>query len=95
MNIIVLSQVSQVRRKAEDVMQDFNYNLEKARNKVKQCTCCGYYFQIEDGAGEFDHKDKTHFDICNDCIDLLKAGVDFSEIPYVNDELEDFVDEEE
>lgn len=94
--ILINPDKSEVIWSAADLMIEYDDNIDKIESYCyAKCRCCGYYHHREHGAGEIELNGKTYHQICNDCIDLLKSGIDEDDIPYNEECLEDYKEDEE
>lgn len=71
-------------------MEERYHSIEELSNdnRFKQCSVCGFFYEIEDGFGELSVDGEYFEDVCPDCGDLLQSNLGVK-IPYF-DEMDRF-----
>lgn len=83
-----------VRRTAVYVMEQCGYSIEKAREIYKKCGCCGFYHYHTESTDTIKVEDIEYYDICKNCIEEMKLGRKFEEIPFNREWIDDYELEE-
>ena len=83
---------------AEEIMIEFEGDIERIEQSYRKCSMCGKYTLIEEGAGEFETNEKTYYDICGYCIEQIEDNsdveIEFDET-YIEDYEDDYKEDEE
>lgn len=75
---------------ALDVAKDEDLTKNASDGNIRKCSECGFYLSVCEISGERDINQKTYYDICNRCSDMLEIGISpvYIEDDYYEDILE-------
>lgn len=61
---------------ALDIAKDEDLTRKASEGNIRKCSECGLYLSVYEISGERDINEKTHYDICDRCSDVLEIGID-------------------